>query len=129
MTAETIKTIEVPYELEFTIEALPPILANGSHKSWQSVNGIKRKWQRNTIALIYDKRPRTPLKRAKVTFTRHSMREPDYDNLVISFKAIRDGLVKGGILEDDNSQVLKSEYRWEKTKKNHGFVSIKVEEI
>ena len=108
---------------------LPPILSNGSHRTWQTVAGIKRQWQRLAINEASRNLPSKPLSKAEAVFIRHSAREPDYDNMVISFKAIRDGLVKAGVLEDDHPRVLKAEYCWQKSSPKNGYVSVLVKEV
>lgn len=74
--------------------------------------------------------PETPLKRAKLTLTRHSCREPDFDGLVSSFKACIDALVETNVLENDKpSNIGGSVYLWVKGPQKFGFVTIKIEEI
>jgi len=68
--------------------------------------------------------------KAGIVCTRYSTREPDQDNLVISFKAIIDGLVQCGVLvEDNNSVILQREYKWEKCKRIDQRVTIVVTEL
>lgn len=116
------------YELKFKIPKLPPILSNGSHRTWQAIAGIKKKWQKIAMDYAAENLPPEPLKKASAVFTRHSSVEPDYDNMVISFKAIRDGLVKAGVLEDDHPRVLKAEYKWQRTSPKTGHVTIELKE-
>lgn len=47
------------------------------------------------------KKPVEPLSKYQITFTRHTIRPLDIDNLVASFKPILDSLVRGGIIQDD----------------------------
>lgn len=47
------------------------------------------------------KKPERPLANYLITFTRHTIRPLDIDNLVASFKPILDSLVRAGIIEDD----------------------------
>ncbi len=72
---------------------------------------------------------RSSLKRATGTFTRHSAREPDFENLAYSFKEIIDALVKLDILEDDAPTNLTRTYGWEKAKPSSGKVTILLEEV
>jgi len=74
-------------------------------------------------------RPEKPLSRAKVIFTRHSSTPPDDDNLAGSFKSVRDGLKDAGVIVDDKSANIVAEYRWSKTDRNKGFITVEIEEI
>lgn len=49
--------------------------------------------------------PAKPLSSALICITRNSNRYLDYDNCVASLKPIVDGLVRCGVLEDDNYKV------------------------
>lgn len=70
-----------------------------------------------------------PLKKAKLTLTRHSARPCDFDGCVSSFKSILDGLVEHGVLADDNMNVIgQPTYKWEKSPPRKGFCTIVVEE-
>lgn len=117
-----------PFRLSFRIDKLPPSLSNGSHGHWRTRAGIKKAWQQLTVWHCNGKTPLEPLSGAKAIFTRHSSFEPDYDNLVSSFKAIQDGLVRAGVLVDDKPSVLSAQYLWKKTSPKNGYVSIEVEE-
>jgi hypothetical protein len=52
------------------------------------------------------KKPKAPLKRARLTLIRYSHRMLDYDGLVGSMKPVVDALVASGVLEDDSWNVL-----------------------
>lgn len=118
------------YELNFTINDLPPIMTNGSHGHWRKAAGIKKKWRQISVhACMSKKRPIEPLTKAIGIFTRHSSFEPDSDNLGSSFKSIRDGLVDAGIITDDKSKVLTSIYKWEKASPKKGFVTVNIKQV
>jgi hypothetical protein len=118
------------YELEFSISGLPTIISNGSQGSWKVKYSLALKWKRLVCDSVGNHRPTTPLKKAKCEFVRASAFEPDYDNLVISFKAIRDGLVQAGVLENDKSSNMPDPvYRWECAKRGAGFIRVSVREI
>lgn len=86
---------------------------------------------RSAVALIaFPKKPKTPLKTAKITFTRHSAVCPDFDNLANSFKACLDGLRDAGVIIDDKMvNVGAPDYCWEKAKRGEGRITIQVDEI
>lgn len=46
-------------------------------------------------------RPPSPLTKYHITFTRHTQKPLDIDNLVASFKPVMDAIVRAGVIEDD----------------------------
>lgn len=60
------------------------------------------------------KRPRTPLDKARVSIVRHSHRMLDYDGLVGSMKPVVDALVSAKIIKDDSWNVTG---RWDVNQK------------
>lgn len=75
-------------------------------------------------------RPVAPLKRARVSLTRGSSREPDYEALVVSAKPILDALVRAGVIADDAPRVIgRPEYEWEKAPRERGYVRVTVDEV
>jgi Holliday junction resolvase RusA-like endonuclease len=116
------------YTLEFELAGLPQIESNGSHSNFFAVNSRRRKWHRLVLETVKDKLPASPLAKANLTLTRHSLKEPDLDNLYGSFKPVVDGLVKAGVLlNDKQSNLVEYKVRWEKAPKNKGKVTVKVE--
>jgi Holliday junction resolvase RusA-like endonuclease len=121
-------TIGQGYRLFLKIDGLPKILTNGGG-NWRRAHFEKRKWKHLVHCNIYaPARPLEPLKKAKVTFTRHSFTQPDFDNLAASFKACQDALVEAGIIVDDSPDVLTATYCWNKAKPKRGFITIRLEE-
>jgi hypothetical protein len=117
----------VSYSLKIEIPGLPSI-NTASNNHWRVRARHNRKWRHDTILSAKAAGlPPEPLWKAKVTCTRHSAREPDFENLAHSFKPLVDGLVTGGVLVDDNQQVIgQPEYRWEKAAPKKGRVTIEV---
>lgn len=116
----------MPYRLEFRLEGLPRMNANGTHGSWRRVYGENKLWKHKTYSAILAYLPAEPLERAHAVFTRHSARQPDCDNLAISFKSVRDAL-KTHVIVDDSPARFTAEYRWQKAKHGKGFVTVTVE--
>lgn len=88
----------------------------------------RAKWRRRIKRYIYST-PSEPLSKAKLTLTRYSLRQPDYDGLVGSFKFVIDAIVNHGIIKDDNMQVIGTpNYIWEKTSKGNYKIKVKIEE-
>lgn len=117
------------YEIEFSIPGLPK-RTNNNHTSWRGRMAEARKWKRLIAEHVafHLLKPTSPLKKAKLTLTRISTIEPDYDGLVSSFKHVIDGLIQAEIIENDKSaNVGIPEYKWQKGKRNQGRIVIKVE--
>lgn len=119
-----------PYSLSIFFNWLPQIQLNSSHGHWatryQKIRAIKTK----VGAGVYPHRPEKPLKKARLVLIRHSSREPDYDNLVASFKPVIDALTEFAIIENDNSKVVgQPEYRWIKCKIKFAGINILVQEV
>lgn len=117
------------YRLEIELPGLPPT-TNGAQGSWRAAAGKRKFWRTATCILAKAKRPQSPLTSCRITATRFSSAEPDYDNLVISFKSVIDGLKDAGVINDDKNSVVKERlYLWFRAPKGKGRVGIVVEEI
>lgn len=115
------------YTLEIRLEGLPPM--NAGHKHWRLAGEDRKVWRQNAAWAAKVGKPSEPLARCSITCTRHSPTEPDYDNLVISFKSIIDGLKDAGVIVDDKSScIVERKYLWEKAPPKKGFVTVRVEE-
>ena len=116
------------YSIEFELPGLPPLQVAGSGGGhWRTRHAVAKRWKSAVRrAVLADGRvPEKPLDRVEMLCERHSTREPDYDNLVASFKPIRDGLVEMGLLIDDKPTILvKCEHRWVKASRGAGKVRI-----
>jgi len=95
---------------------LPPReLSPNAGKKWNvhKINRITQKAQSDTIARIREQIPRgKPLERATVTitFVVPTRARRDLDNLIAAAKPFQDGLVLAGVIADDNTGVIKTEY-------------------
>ena len=119
------------YKLKITIpcssgKELPK--STNSMKTYQHRIWEISRWRRIVpkYILIY---PKKPLRNAEIICQRHSSREQDPDNLVASFKAIIDVLVKIGILRDDNSKFLTRKYEHVKCKKGEFKIVLIIKEV
>ena len=120
------------YKLVIEIGRLPRAISPNARVHWAVRAKENREFKFMVVMLARSRGvPRSPLKQAKLTFTRYSSRQPDDDNLVASFKAVRDGLKEAGVILDDNAKVLsvRPDYRWEYAKAGKGKIKIEVEEI
>ena len=95
---------------------LPPkeLSPNGG-KKWNvhKINRITHEAQEEAIAAVREQIPRgKPLERATVTvtFVVPDKRNYDKDNFIAASKPFRDGLVKAGIIADDNWKAIEEVY-------------------
>ena len=120
-------------KLDLTIDGLPPMNTSNSRGSHWSHSKLKRTWGDRVVAAVLftlKKWPEKPLERARVSITRCSTSEPDYDNLVQGGKFLLDGLIRAGVIVDDAPSVIgRPDYYWEKAQAAKGCVRIRVESI
>jgi Holliday junction resolvase RusA-like endonuclease len=110
----------------FEIPDIPKTPNQLLRRHWSAVMKEKQKW--HLLVSLCCKYKGEPLQKAKITFTRHSSRKPDYDNLVASFKWIADGLIKAGVIVDDKYEVIgQSQYKWEKAAPKSSKVTVQIE--
>ncbi len=115
---------------EFEIAGVPDLPNVSRYAHWTKGRKNVFRWKRLVSDKCYlAKIANLNLEKASLTFTRHSSREPDFDNLVASFKACQDGLVLAKVIIDDKSSVIgQSKYFWEyRPRKLGGKISIRVE--
>lgn len=118
------------YFIEIEIEGLPKTINEIGRKHWAVKKKEVDKWHQLVAMHTLGKRPMKPLKHAKVTMIRHSSKEPDFDNLASSFKAVMDGLIKAGVIENDRqANIGQPSYRWEKAPHGAGHIWVRVEEL
>ncbi len=115
---------------EFVIEDLPLMINSIGRKHWSLKYKESVKWRRFineqcNIANICG----LNLEKAILTLTRHSSKEPDFDNLVTGWKVVIDALVKCGVLLDDKPSVIgESKFLWVyRPTKQGGRVTIRIE--
>lgn len=122
------------YHLKFEMSGLPES-TNRTRRDghWAATYRKREGWKEMVYYAILEHRqrpPQAPLTKAQLKLTRCSSVQPDFEGLVSTFKAILDGLVKCGVLVDDNMNVIgQPDYRWEKTKPGRGKIRIEVQEM
>lgn len=89
------------YSLQFELKELPPSLNKIFSMTWQKRKRIFDKIKVEAHYHILGKKPSTPLQKYHITFTRHTIRPLDIDNLVASFKPVLDSLVLSRVIADD----------------------------
>lgn len=122
------------YRLELSIRGLPK-RTNNNTGNWRARHAEARKWKRLVSEAVLEIHPSwlyepKPLARAKLTLTRHSSAEPDFDGLVSGFKHVIDGLIEVGVIANDKRENIGiPDYQWIKCARNEGKIEIIVEEI
>ncbi len=114
--------------LELDIDGLPKTPNELLHAHWSTVRSNSSYWKWLVRGAVGRRRPRVPLPRASIVFTRYSASEPDWDNLVGSFKPVLDGLVRSKVIEDDKPSNVNAAYYWIRAPKTKGRISIQVRE-
>lgn len=116
-----------PYALEIELDGLPK-LQSGAWGHWRTRRKHDERWK-DLIGweVVRLGPPPKLLDFASVECIRFSTREPDWDNLVASFKPLIDGLI-GTVLVDDSPTRLVRRYGWTKTDRGRGRMRIYVEE-
>ncbi len=89
------------YTLSIQIDILPKSLNKKLRSHFRGNHAENKSWDLIIQCLCAGKKPRRPIKRARLTLTRHAHRTLDYDGLVGSLKPVVDALVTCGVLEDD----------------------------
>lgn len=117
-----------PYLLEFELSGLPGT-TNALMVHWRVRQRHTQKWKSAVyVECIRSGLPPEPLEKARLTFTRCSAKECDFDGLVSSFKSLCDGLITAGVIKDDKPSVIgQPTYLWEYARPKKGKVKIKVE--
>lgn len=120
------------YQLKLEINGLPKTVNALGRKHWAVKVKHNRFWEKLVGYEIFKQnlKPSEPLKKAKIEFVRYSSIEPDFDNLVNSFKVIMDALIKNGIIIDDKPSIVGCPtYAWEKCKKKEGKITVEIKEV
>lgn len=121
------------YLLEFELEGLPSLQVAGSGGGhWRKRHAEAKRWKQAVRGAVLENfhLPDEPLTRVRMRCERFSTREPDWDNLVASFKPIRDGLVEIGVMVDDKPSVLVAcEHRWFKAKRGQGKIRVRLDAV
>jgi Holliday junction resolvase RusA-like endonuclease len=121
-------TPEKPYTLTITLKGLPK--TPNAREHWTAKARQTKVWKQKVFTACWHKRPPKPLERARITFTRVSSVEPDFDNLAASFKAVLDGLRQAQVIVDDKrANVGRPEYLWRKCKPKDGHVIVEVTSV
>lgn len=114
---------------EFEIEELPQTINVLLSKGFRNRASHAKKWH-NLIHLqcLHHRIANLNLKTARLTLTRYSSSELDFDGLVSSWKHCIDGLVVAKVIANDKVENIgQSVFLWEKAKPKEGKIRIKIE--
>lgn len=118
------------HHLEFEINALPKRINQISGRSWFVYSNERRRWRVLVgMTLIAIGKKEFKNQKVHITFERHSSRQPDFDNLVHSFKPILDALVFHKVLIDDSPKHIESSYKWVKTPQKLGKIKVYIKPL
>jgi Holliday junction resolvase RusA-like endonuclease len=120
------------YHAKLRIDLLPMTANKMCGMGWRARHKHALEVKRIVHAELLSLRviPEKPIKKAKLKLTRCSSKRPDYDGTVSSFKWVIDGLVRAGVLYDDNIDVIgEPEYKWESAGQHCGHIKIEITEI
>lgn len=118
------------YNITFEINELPPTTNSQTGMHWSKKGREKKRWHFMVWQMVGSNKPKQPLKRAKLTLERFSSVRCDFDNLVISFKNVIDGLTECGVLEDDKYENIgQPTYIPVKCEPKRGKIRVTVEEL
>ena len=115
--------------IDFEIPGAPPLLLN-ARLHWRSVHRQRGQWKSWVSTALLGRIPPEPFNHALVVYTRYcGYQEPDYDNLVSSWKWIQDAMVEVGLLGEDRRSNIEPMYLWEKATPKQKRVRIQVQPI
>lgn len=116
------------YSLYFELKELLPGLNKILRMHWRKRQAIYKSVYRIVDLLILGKRPSKPLTKYTITFTRHTTRPLDIDNLVASFKPVLDSLVLSEVILDDKWSMTDNVFYKQKkvAKKTEHKISVEV---
>lgn len=115
---------------ELEILDLPELPNKSVYKHWKHKWNNTCKWKKRVMHECYlHKIHGLNLEIAKLFYERHSSKEPDFDNLVASFKPVQDGLIEAGVIQDDKTKNIgQPSYKWfYKAFKSGGMIKIRIE--
>ncbi len=130
--------------LQVTIEGLPKTTNATYHRHYMVVAKEAREWKNLVAAHLNSEINKSramfssfflvtsmlPMKKAKLTLTRHSSSEPDFDGLASSFKHVIDGIVQAGVIVNDKMSVIgQPTYQWKKARPKCGFITVRIESV
>lgn len=117
------------YLAHLKINFLPSILTN-SRAHWSAKHREIKTMQKHIRVALGRLIPEKPLKKINIELVRHSSVQPDFDNLVSSFKGAIDALVIFGVIENDKPEnIAAQKYSWKKAPPKMGCIEIFIEGV
>lgn len=120
--------------ISFEINDLPKTTNSGGRAHWALKVREAKKWKKMVLEQLIAKdnwqQMNFPFQKAKLTLTRYSSKEPDFDGLVSSFKHVIDGLKEAGVIIDDKVSVIDQPiYLWSYARPRQGKIKVEVESV
>lgn len=116
---------------EFKLPGIPKTINQMSGRHWVVRHNEAKRWK--ALVLLFCRQLRIEglnLPVCRLELTRHSSREPDFDNMVGSWKHIIDGLVEAQVMIDDKPSVIGSPvFKWVKVPRDQVHVSVRIYEL
>lgn len=113
---------------EIKLQGLPKTVNAIGYAHWATKRRNAMLWKNKIIQeCVIKKYWGMNLEKAYLEFTRFSSKEPDFDNLVASFKHVMDGLVLSKVLIDDKSSIVGQPiFKWQYVPHKQGRIEIKI---
>lgn len=114
--------------IEFELDGLPKTTNAFKRSHWTHSFKERKRWKTFVFYKLGEFRWEK-FSKPRLTLTRFSTTEPDFDGLVSSFKAVIDGLKVAGVIEDDKQSIIGQPlYKWEYAPPRKGKIRVVVEE-
>lgn len=111
----------------FELPGLPATTNKNGRKHWAILAREARTWKGWVAVAVAAQRPKMPLQQARITLTRCSSVESDFDGLVSSFKHVLDGLVSARVIANDKPSCIgQPQYRWERAAPRMGKIRVEI---
>lgn len=136
MSTQTLSTTRAQWTIngKYVAQVNIPIVGMSMNQLYRKHFSIltkeKKKWNFAIHDAFREIKPASPLTYAKITITRHSAGNMDFDNLVSTGKQLIDALKENRIIKDDSQEVIgRPRYVQVKSKMKNQYTTIMVQEI
>ena len=112
------------------VNNIPPTQNELRRMHYRQITAEKKEWER-IVGIIVKEQKIQPVDRVNITYEFHfkDKKRRDPDNYAASAKMLQDGLVKAGVLVDDNFDYVQELRITKGETSNHPYILIKLEEV